>query len=197
MSARRGLKRKRPFLVGLTGSFGTGKTTVAAMFQRKGAKVLSADRLAHEVFKKGNPLYSKIRRIFPEVPGRLSRAKIAPFVFGSPKRRRRLEALVHPYIFKRLREKMKRTKSRVVIAEVPLLFESGFHRLCDRTIVVYAPQRMIFKRLRPYTRAEIRSRWRAQMHFREKARRADYVIDNSNGFKKTRNQVDRIWKEWN
>lgn len=182
--------------VGLTGSFGSGKSTVARMFRRKGACVLSSDRLAHEVFRKGNPVYPKILRLFKLK--NLTRAKTAEIVFRDAPQRRRLESLVHPYVFRRIREETAKKKRKVVVVEVPLLFESGFDRLCDRTVTVLADPKKILKRLarKGYSPPEIRARLRAQMPPGEKSRRSDEVIDNSGTLQKTRQQVERLWNQW-
>ena len=182
--------------VGLTGSFGSGKSTVARMFREKGARVLDADRIAHEVFRKGNPVYPKVRRLFRKELKHLSRAKMAEIVFTDANKRRRLESLIHPYVFKRIREEVAKTR-RPVVVEVPLLFETGFDRRCDRTVTVVANKKKIFERLgRSYTPNEIRTRLRAQMPVAEKARRSDEVIDNSGDLKKTRQEVERLWRKW-
>lgn len=183
-------------MAGLTGNFGTGKSTVAAYFRKKGARVIDCDRLAHEVFRKGNRLYPKIRSLFQGIPGGLSRRKVARVVFNEVKKRQALETLIHPYVLGRIREEVQRTRKRIVILEVPLLFESGFHRHCDRSLVVKAHAREVVDRLgrKGLGREEIQARWRAQMPLGEKIRRADEVIDNSRGWARTRYQVDEIWK---
>jgi len=183
--------------VGLTGNFGTGKSTVARLFRRLGAEVVNADRLAHEVFRKENRLYPGIRSLFPELKGRLSREALARIVFQSPVRRRALESLVHPYVFDRIREETRRRRARVVVVEAPLLFESGFDQACDGTILVQASPQETLRRLRGkgFREAEVRARWRAQWPVKKKIRRSDYLIDNSDGRQKTQRQVVQIWKD--
>ncbi len=200
MLGRVGIRNKagrRPFLVGLTGNFGTGKSTVARLFRRLGAEVVNADRLAHEVFRKENRLYPGIRSLFPELKGRLSREALARIVFQSPVRRRALESLVHPYVFDRIREETRRRRARVVVVEAPLLFESGFDQACDGTILVQASPQETLRRLRGkgFREAEVRARWRAQWPVKKKIRRSDYLIDNSDGRQKTQRQVVQIWKD--
>lgn len=186
----------RPLLVGLTGNFGTGKSTAAGFFRKAGAQVVSTDKIAHEVFQKGNPLHSRLRRLFPELKGSLRREKIAVIVFRSRRRRKRLESLVHPYVFNRIQQEIRRTRKRIMILEVPLLFESGFYRRCDLNILVQAPFQRTLQRLRRqgFSRTQVEARWRAQWPSREKAGRADFLIDNSDGLRNTRRQTQRIWK---
>lgn len=184
-------------MVGLTGNFGTGKSTVARFFQEKGAHVLSADRLAHEVFRKDHPLYGRLRKLFNGLKGGLTRSKIAEIVFRNPGKRKALESLIHPYVFRRIQEEVGKTRKRMVVIEVPLLFESGFDRGVDSTIVVKSNRNRVFARLarKGCGREEVRNRWSAQMPLEAKIRRADYWINNSNGRAATRRQVIGIWKK--
>lgn len=183
-------------MIGLTGNFGTGKSTVAALFREKGAGVVNADRLAHEAFRKKSQAYSKIRSLFPELRGRVTRRTVARIVFREAERRRALEAVIHPYVLRRMREEARRIKRPVILLEVPLLFETGLDRRCDRTVVVTAPFEGVARRLRGkgFTREETLARWRAQMPLRKKVSRADLVIDNSGSLAETRFQVKRAWK---
>lgn len=184
-------------VVGLTGNFGMGKSTVARLFREKGASVLDSDRIAHEVFLESSPLYPKIRSLFRGIPEAPDRKKIAAVVFRDSKKRRALESVIHPYVFERIEEETAKSRGPVMIVEVPLLFESGFDRRCDRKIVVECDRERVFERLgrkgvRP---AEIQRRWKAQGPVPEKIGRADYLIDNSKSLAATRRQVSRIWKE--
>lgn len=183
--------------IGLTGNFGTGKSTVARIFRQKGVRVLSADRMVHEVFRKGNPVYPKIRSLFRELKGHLTRRRLAAVVFGDPRKRRALESLIHPYVLGRIREEIRKTHRGVVVVEIPLLFESGYEREVDRTIVVTAPREKARKRLlrKGFKASEVDVRWRVQMPLSEKVRRADERIDNSDGREKTRRQAVQILKK--
>jgi len=118
-------------------------------------------------------------------------------VFRNSKKRRALEGLIHPYVFDRIREELVRARAKIVVAEIPLLFESGFHRLCDCRVVVRAPRSKVIDRLlgKGFGRQEIQERWRAQWPLGEKIRRAEFVIDNSDGLRKTRREAARVWKE--
>ena len=184
-------------MVGLTGNFGSGKSTVAGLFKKWGARVLDADRLAHEVFRKGNPIHRKIVSLFPGVKESFNRAKVGQIVFRDPARRQALESLVHPYVFERIQKELKQMRGGVTVVEVPLLFETGFDKHCDATVVVRTPREKVIRRLvtRGFRKAEAKRRWRAQMPLREQAKRADYLIDNSGERGKTEGQVRKIWEE--
>lgn len=197
MVSRLSTARKKPLLIGLTGNFGAGKSTVARFFREKGGAVVNADQLVHEAYRVRSRLYQKLRSLFPELKGRLDRRRIARIVFRDARKRRSLERLTHPYVFSRIREEIRKKPKPVVILEVPLLFESGYYRQTDCNVVVRAKTEEVLKRLarRGYPETEIKTRWRAQMPLSEKIRRADYVIDNSDGFKRTREQVVQVWKQ--
>ena len=188
-------------IVGLTGNFGTGKTTVAHFFEELGACVVDADKLSHEALMKGSPVYENIAALFkdarlPNGSG-LDRKKIAELVFQNPERRKRLEAIVHPYVFERIAEEVTEAEEEVVIVEIPLLFETGFEPFCHKTLVVKAKDEMILKRLKEkgFSKEEISARQKAQMPQEEKLKRADLIIDNSGTFQETRREVEKIWKK--
>ena len=183
--------------MGLTGHFGAGKSTVARLFKERGSEVLNADRLAHEVYRKKNRLYKKLHSLFPELEGPLDRRKISQIIFRDPLRRRSLERLIHPYVFNRIQEEIRKKPKSVFILEVPLLFESGFYRKTDCNVLVKTRAEIILTRLtlKGFKARDIKARWRAQMPLSKESRRSDYVIDNSNGLKQTQKQVVQVWKQ--
>ena len=184
-------------MIGLTGTFGSGKSTVARMFEALGARVLDADQIAHETFRPENPLSEKVRALLGLPPGEPDRRRIAAKVFADEALRRKLEALVHPYVFGRLREETERLKEGMVVLDVPLLFETGLDETCDRTVFVEAPREAIRTRLgaKGYSDSDIESRQRAQMPAAEKKRCADFVVDNSGDPGRTQKQVEEIIKK--
>ena len=180
-----------------SGSFGTGKSTVSQILKNLGAqKVINADRLAHEVFRRHHPIGRKIKSLF-HINGVLSRKKVAKEAFQNPAKRRRLEALIHPYVLKRIREELKPIQSGIVILEVPLLFEAGFDRLCDVTVSVLANERAIIKRLakRNFSAEEVRKRLKAQLSQNEKKRRSDFFILNSGSKELLIQKTKLVWKK--
>ncbi len=187
-------------VVGLTGTYGSGKSTAANLFRDLGAFVVDADNLAHEALIPGSPVYADIQKLFEsldvETDGRLDRRKMAAFVFDDAELRERLEKIIHPFVFGRIGEEVAQAKTPCIIVEVPLLFESGFDRFCDAVVVVSAPEAVIEKRMRErgMTPENVRKRQQAQMPLEEKRQKADFVIDNSEDFQKTRREVESIWK---
>ena len=193
-------------LVGLTGGVATGKSTVAAMFQRCGAVVIDADQLARQVVEPDKPAWRDIVRAFgPRIlrPDRsLDRLALANIVFKSPAKLRRLERIVHPRVA-RLQSRLtgvisKRRPGAVVIYEVPLLFEAGVDKRVDAIIVVTADRRAQMERLAQRTglsRADILRRIRSQMPLAQKRRRADIVLDGTQPLPKLRRQVARLYEQ--
>ncbi len=186
-------------LLGLTGSLGSGKSTVSRMLAEMGALVIDADRLAREAAEPGGEGYGEIVRAFgPAVVrsgGDLDREALARIVFADPARRRELEAILHPLVRRAMRERIQQAPpGRLVVLDVPLLFENGLDGECDATCAVVVDEAVRMERLvqRGMAPRDIESRLRTQMPQEEKARRADYIIDNSGSREATRLQARRL-----
>ena len=188
---------KKRLIVGLTGSFGSGKSAVGQILKRLGArKVIDTDRLAHEVFRPKHPVGEKIKALF-NMKAPLNRKAIAKEVFSKPKKRRQLEAIVHPYVYRRVISELKQVLSGIVVLEVPLLFEAGFDKICDVTVAVVAGKQNILKRLARSGVAskEARARLRAQLPEWKKKKRADLYIQNSGSKKLLIQNTKLIWQK--
>lgn len=192
------MKGSRPLVVGLTGCFGSGKSTVAKLFCENGSAIVDADRLAHEALEPGSPVFQAVKHEFPDtlVPGAnaVNRAKLGAVVFRDTQKRRKLEAMIHPYVFRRMSEEILRAKAPIVILEVPLLFETGYDAQCDKTIFVEANEKTIQERLRAkgFTPEEVQQRQAAQMSGEEKRKKADFIIMNNDTIDQTRQEVQRV-----
>ena len=185
--------------MGITGDFGSGKSTAARFFGELGARVIDADKWAHQALRKNSPVYPQIVRQFQEAcdaKGRVDRKKMARLVFKNPRRRKKLEAAIHPYVLDRIRREIEKAGEKIIAVEAPLLYESGFDRFCDKTVAVTAPVKSVYGRLKQkgYTPAEIEARQKAQLAAEEKKKRSDFVIDNSGNYQQTRREVKKIWK---
>jgi len=195
----------RPFLlVGLTGGIATGKSTVATMFRGLGAVIIDADVLAREVVEPGQPALAEIVEEFGpamlQADGRLDRKALGAIVFASADRRRRLEALTHPRIRQRfdgtLVDLTRAGFRGVVMFDAAVMIESGNYKNMDRLVVVVTdePTQMARLRGRDGTEdAEGRRKIASQMPLAEKAKLADYVIDNSGDRAATAEQVRRVF----
>jgi len=191
--------------IAITGGAGSGKSVVARMFQELGAAVLDADEVAHAVVAVGAPAWVELRQAFgPEFfleDGSLNRPAMARLVFADPEARRRLNAIVHPYVAKEIRERLEsleRGGAKLVLVEVPLLFEAGLQGGYDKVIVVDVDpgeQRQRLQTRDQRSAGEIEGIIAAQMPLKEKAARADYVVDNRGPLGETRAQVEKIWRD--
>jgi dephospho-CoA kinase len=187
-------------VVGLTGNYGTGKSSVLSIFGELGAFVVDADRIVDSLLEDGI-IMGKIRemmggQVFSE-NGRLDRTKVAAIIFEKKELRDALEGLLHPLVFQRMEDILGDVNGEwsIAVVEVPLLFEKGYARRFDRTITVYAEEEASLRRLEEsgVQRADALTRMRAQMPILEKTERSDYVIDNSGSIDQTRSRVEEIY----
>ena len=174
-------------IIGLTGSIGMGKSTVAAMFEAEGLPVFDADAAVRRLQGPGGHALAAIEAAFPGTThaGGLHREKLGSHVFGNGVALRTLEAILHPLVAEAQSAFLgARRLKRAVALDVPLLFEKGGWRRCDLTVVVSAPLRVQRARVlaRPgMTRDKFAAIMRSQMPDAEKRRRADVVIETGRG----------------
>ena len=201
MYEREDMKRKSANLVvGLTGGIATGKTTFSCFFRQLGAHVVSCDELAHRALRKNTQTYRRIVDRFGKdilaAGGRIDRSKLAAVVFKNKAKREALERIVHPFVFDRLRIEIRKARG-IIIVEIPLLFETGYQKNIDISLLVWCPKREQKRRLKErdgLTAAQIEKRINAQMPLAEKKRRADYVIDNTDLDQAVRTAL-HIWQK--
>lgn len=190
--------------VALTGNIASGKTEVARRFATHGATVIEADAVAREVVARGEPAWHEIvARWGPAVllpDGSLDRAALRRRVFSDDADRRALEAITHPRIERRRRERLdeaRRRGDRVVVLDIPLLFEVGRAGDYDRVVLVDAPEALRLERLvrhRGLPEDEARRMMAAQMPAAQKRERADVVIDNDGTLEQLHARVDEVWR---
>lgn len=193
-------------VAGLTGGIATGKSTVAAIFQQAGARLIDADRIARKLVRPGAPAYSDIRAHFGTgilLPGgEIDRTRLAEIIFSNSDQQHLLESIVHPRVKAEAARQLARIRHRhpasTVIFDVPLLFESGMNRGLEEIIVVYTPADIQVRRLMTrdgLTEAAALARIRAQMPIETKKALATRVIDNSGSFESTRAQTIEIYRQ--
>lgn len=188
-------------VVALTGNYGMGKSLAASLFRSCGAYTLDSDALVADQLQK-EAVIKKIRKLLG--PGilnadkRLDKKAVADIIFHDKKRRKEIEALLHPLVFRAVKASIQRLRSdeAVIIVEVPLLFEGGFQNRFDRTIAVYTSQKTALARLKKagVSRSDALARLHSQMEIRQKQRLADYVINNNGTRQQLMAQVRKIFE---
>ncbi len=188
----------KPFILGLTGSIGMGKSAVAAMLRGLGVPVFDADAAVHELQGPGGACLAPIERAFPGTtgPGGVDRQKLGAAVFGNPDALKLLESIVHPEVAEMRRAFLAdNAAAPLIVFDIPLLFEkTGEHGL-DAVVVVSAPADMQRQRVlaRPGMTAEkFEQILKLQVPDAEKRARADYVIDTGVSLAETRHAVQRL-----
>ncbi len=199
-------------IIGLTGGIATGKTTISQFFHRLGAKIVDADKIAHEVLKKGNKGWEKVLSAFEEnilnEDGEINRSLLGKIIFNNPEKKRKLEEIVHPIIIKKIKEQLKELKgqagetgsNKVIILDAPLLYETGLDRLVDQSWVVYTDKATQLRRLQQrddLSLEEAHKRIKYQIPLEEKCRRADRIINNNGDIVKLQEELLAIWREIN
>jgi dephospho-CoA kinase len=201
--------------IALTGGIACGKSTVLKLFQQQDLDrifTLSADSIVHKLYEPGSPVYKNVVETFghgilsPEK--KVDRGKLADLAFATPEKRKALEAIVHPAVIQAETDWMAQVqrehpRAHIGVIEIPLLFETGSERRFDKTIAVTCSAGQELERFRQRhrnlsekeARAEVERRSKAQLPCEEKARRADYVIDNSRGLAELDAAVRRTYKE--
>ena len=195
--------------VGLTGGLASGKSLVAELFERRGAHVIRADEIAHQLMAPGQAVYHEVVKHFGrqivKADGSIDRAKLATLAFDGG-RIAELNAIVHPAVIARQEQWMdeiaKENPQAVAMVEAALLMEAGVADRFDKIVVVTCGGQQRAPRFAARTglsaeqaAAEVARRMRAQIAEEEKARRADYVIDNSGTPEATEQQVEKIYGE--
>ena len=200
------MQRQKPFrkklILGVTGSFGSGKSTVSAIMKSWGAAVVDADEIARECLKPKTPTYKRIIGCFGKGilrdNAQINRAKLALCVFSNRVLLNKLNAIVHPRVIRVIKKKIKSANKSVVIIDAPLLIEAGLEKLVDKLIVVTILRNKQIKRLQKrdgLSGSLILKRIKSQLPQKEKERLADFVIDNSGTVKQTEKQVGLIWRK--
>jgi len=190
------------FILGLTGTFGSGKTTAGGMLRELGAELIDADELARQVVEPGEPALAEIAAQFGaemiRPDGALDRRRLADRVFADRRAMARLNQIIHPRVRELERKRLGELADRpLVVLDVPLLYETGMDRMCTQVAVVTITENQRFARLRRrgFNEQAIIARLGMQMAQARKVKLADHVIDNSGSLDETRNQLQRLLEE--
>ncbi len=191
-------------VIGLTGSIGSGKSTVSCFFEELGAVVIDADQVSRQVVEPGSPALKELTVTFGEnilnPDGSLNRTLVAEIVFNSDEKRELLNSIIHPMIFNEINSTIGEYREKgteIIILEAALILEKkGLIKLIDKLIVVSIDEETQKKRLGgrgDLSKEQIDARINSQLTNNEKIKHADYIIDNNQDLVNTREQVRELW----
>ncbi|MFZ8763937.1 dephospho-CoA kinase [Enterococcus diestrammenae] len=189
---------KNSFILGVTGSIATGKSTVVEVFLEQGIPVVDGDIVARQIMEPGQPALAQVAKTFGQKvlqsDGGLNRQALGEIVFSHPEKRQQLDQLLDPYlrqeIIRQLQEAAK--TAPLVVADIPLLYEKGYEQYVNQVAVVYIPREVQLHRLMErdgISEKAATQRIDSQLAIDTKAERADWVIDNQGTREETRQQV--------
>ncbi|HWI55237.1 MAG TPA: dephospho-CoA kinase [Desulfobacteria bacterium] len=192
-------------IIGLTGSIATGKSMVSGFLQQMGIRVIDADLVAREIVAPGLPAWRQIRDYFgeevldPDLS--INRKNLADEIFGDKEKISKLNEITHPVIIEKITSEINEFRSNgsndreILVVDVPLLIETGMHKIVDKVWVVYVPEELQLKRLMDrdgLTHTQAVKRIKSQMPVSEKKKYADAVIDNSGSITETKEKVGHL-----
>ncbi|CAL8467014.1 g6550 [Coccomyxa elongata] len=192
-----------PFLLGLTGSIGMGKSTVSHMFMEEGIPVFDADQVVHRLYSEGGDAVPLIGKHFPEavVDGAVDRQQLGKYVVGNQVALKELEDIVHPLVSRERQKWLLQMQEEgghsVLLLDIPLLFETAAEDMVDGVAVVSAPSEMQQARVlaRPgMTEERLKSILARQMPNEEKCQRANFVINTGVSLEETKEHVRALLK---
>ena len=188
-------------LIGLTGSFGSGKSAVLKCFKELGARVVDSDVAVDEAYTGNQSFLAELRQrfgsaIFDE-EGQVDRKALGQRVFSNPEELSWLESVLHPLVREHRSRQMAKDPEALWVAEIPLLFEKNLEKEVDRSVSVVSSYSLRVNRLknRGFSPDEVAARRRKQLPQNEKISRADFVILNDGSFEFLKRQVKRVFEQ--
>jgi len=193
-------------IAGLTGGIASGKSTVAKVFEREGGYILDTDSISREVVEPDTPGWHEVANFFgKEILNQdrtLNRKKLGDIVFSDPRKRKKLETILHPKTCERKNEQIRaiidRDPQAIIIVAIPLLIEVSSQETVDKVVLVYVSPQVQIERLMQrdgFSIAEAQKRISSQMPIDSKLKYAHYVIDNEGPLEKTQQAVRSVFKE--
>ncbi|AZR73719.1 dephospho-CoA kinase [Anoxybacter fermentans] len=193
------------YRIGLTGGIASGKSTVAKFLAEMGLAVINLDLISREILDKGTPGYREVLATFGQTilnsEKEIDRKALGEIVFNDPALRKKLESITHPLILEKMEERIQKLKEagkRVVVVEVPLLFEAGLENKFDQIWLVYVDQETQIKRLMArngLNREEALMRLKAQMPLDIKKTLADHIIYNTGDLEDLKEHLQQLWRD--
>jgi dephospho-CoA kinase len=188
-------------LVGLTGGIGAGKSTVSALLERRGAVIIDADAITHELQRPGTPVFAAIVERFGDAvvngSGELDRPALAEIVFNDPDELAALNAIVHPAVGAEMMSRLaaEAETDHIVVLDVPLLVESGRSDMAGTVVVDVAPEIAVDRLVnqRGLDEADARARMARQASREDRLAKADHVVDNSGTVADLEARIEPLW----
>ena len=190
--------------IGLTGSIGTGKSTIARWLKESGYDVVDSDELAHECFRKNSDCFNKVIKLFGQAivgeNGEIDRKQLANLVFTDRSRLELLESVVHPFVVDKInliKQSLIRSNCQVAFCDMPLLYEKSLQSQFDSVVIVYCTERQQLERIQLRDRIperEVQQRMENQISIEDKKKLANIVIDNSGSLEKLREEFEKFKK---
>lgn len=191
--------------IGLTGGIGSGKSTVSKFLAELGAPVIDADKVGHAIYQPDGPAYRDMIDAFGRgilaPDGAIDRKKLGPIVFGDPAALKRLNAIVHPKMFARMREMVAALRAqgerKPIVIEAAILIEANWQPLFDEIWLVIASKERVIERVerdRGMKPEQTEARIRAQLSDDERRRHASLVVTNDGTLEELRARVGEIWQ---
>lgn len=190
-------------VVGLTGNYGMGKSTVSEMFRELGAVCIDTDKIVRDLLHESS-VVDEIKKTFGDdiMEGNaINRKMLADIIFQNPNLRIYLENIVHPAVFKGINKELSRISRKgrpcIVIIEAPVIFERSYQNRFDKIVTVFTSEDAALSRLegKGISREDAMKRLKSQLPVEAKVKRSDFAIDNSKDLKHTRKQVEDIYQQ--
>ena len=189
-------------VIGLTGGIGTGKSLVSRMLQEHGATIIDADLVGHEAYTPHTETWQVVVDTFGDVlaeDDQIDRRKLGAIVFGDPKQLEKLNAIMHPRMYKMIEERIQGHQAggaETIVVEAAILIEAKWTPLVDEVWVTTAPENQVIDRIKGRNNMgedAARARINSQMSSEERVRHADVSIANDGSMDQLRDTVDGLW----
>ncbi|MDI6751961.1 MAG: dephospho-CoA kinase [bacterium] len=186
-------------IIGITGSFGSGKTTVARVFEKLGADVIDADSIGHRVIEEDEIKSALIKEFGEEIVEgrRINRKTLANIVFSDKTKVLRLNQITHPKILKEIGSEIKSRQKELIVVVAPFLIEAGMLKMVDVAILITTERKKITERLKEkgWDEEDIKRRMKFHPEDRERIERVQFIIDNNGRLTEIGAQVKRVLDE--
>ena len=189
--------KNKPYIVGLTGGIASGKSTAIAYFKSLGIKIIDSDLIVKELWDKQTEMISKAEALFGfPIKNASDKKKIKHSIFEDKKLRVKLNDIVHPYVFKAIEQQLKEyADEKLVVIDMPLLFEVSYEKKCDVTCLVYVSLNVQLERLMSrddLLEKEARKQIKAQLSLEQKKLKTDVIFDNEGDLDYLHFQIDQF-----